>query len=76
MAQPKSQRKDDKPRPVVVACTLESFKQLLQDPSPTTIASPVEGWVLAVSPSPSPCGSRTEHKPDALISPQVSSRVT
>ena len=76
MVQPNSQRIDDKPRRVVVACTLESFKQLLQDPSPTTIASSVEDWVLAVSPSPSPCGSRAEHKPDAPISPQVSSRVT
>ncbi len=76
MAQPNSQRIDDKPRRVIVACTLVSFKQLLQDPSPTTRANSVEDWVLAVSPSPSPCGSRAEHKPDAPISPQVSSRVT
>ncbi|KAK0506960.1 hypothetical protein JMJ35_010660 [Cladonia borealis] len=53
MTQPNSQHKDGKPRPVVVACTLESFKQLLQNPSPTTIASSVEDRVLAASPSPS-----------------------
>lgn len=76
MVLPNSQRIDDKPCRVVVACTLESFKQLLQDPSPTTRATSVEDWVLAVSPNPSPHGSRAEHKPDAPISPQTSSRVT
>ena len=76
MVQPNSQRIDDKPRRVVVACTLESFKQLLQDPSPTTRAGSVEDWVLAVTPSPSPCEGGAEHKPDAPLSPQVSSRVT
>ena len=76
MVQPNSRRIDDKPGRVVVACTLESFKQLLQDPSPNTRASSVEDWVHAVSQSPSPFGSRAEHKPDAPTSPQASSHVT
>ena len=76
MVQPDSRRIDDKPRRVVYACTLESFKQLLHDPSPTEVASSVEDWVHAVSPSESPCGSCAEHKPDAPTSPQVSSCVT
>ena len=76
MVQSNSQRMDDKPRRIVVACTLESFKQLLQDPSPSTRAGSVEDWVLAVSPSPSPCEGGAEYKPDAPLSPQVSSRVT
>ena len=72
MVQPNSRRIDDVPRRVVYACTLESFKQLLQDPSPRTRATSVENWAHAVSPSESPCGSRAEHKPDAPTSPQVS----
>ena len=72
MVQPDSRRIDDKPRRVLYACTLESFKQLLQDPSPSSRATSVENWVHAVSPSESPCGSCAEHKPDAPTSPQVS----
>ena len=78
MVQRNSQCVDDKRHVgrVIVACTLQSFKLLLQDPSPTTRANSVEDWVHAVSQSPSPLGSRAEHKPDAPTSPQVSPHLT
>ena len=76
MVQPNPRRVDDKSGRVVVACTLESFKQLLQDPSPTTRATSVENRAHAIPQSPSPIGSRAEHEPDAPKSPQVSAHLT